>query len=63
MSFGDAARALSIATAFLIRECRQVLDVNRAAVIAVHGIVEGCKTAPLRFEVGEGNNGVAPKYK
>ena len=60
MTFADAAQALSIATALTIHECRQVLEVHRAAALAVHGIVEGCKAAPLPFGDPARNIGAAP---
>jgi len=46
LSLEDAAYALAISTALFIHDCRAMLDVRKAAAIAVFGFVEGCKAAP-----------------
>jgi hypothetical protein len=51
MSYFDAAMATAIATAMCIHDCREVLDIRKGAGIAVHGFVEGTKTAP--YPVGK----------
>lgn len=47
LSLEDAAYALAISTALFIHDCRPMLDVRKAASIAVAGFAEGCKTAPV----------------
>lgn len=47
LSYYDAAFAAAIATAMLINYCKDVLDVDKGAGVAVYGLVEGTKTAPF----------------
>jgi hypothetical protein len=35
-----------VATAFIVHQCSSVLDPNAAFGVAVHGFIEGTKTAP-----------------
>ena len=46
LSLGEAAEAVAIATAMLIRQCTEVLDPSVAFGIALYGFVEGTKTYP-----------------
>ena len=46
LSVKEAAESGAVAAALLIRQCSRVLDPNVAVGIAVHGIIEGTKTAP-----------------
>lgn len=46
LALEDAAYALAISTALFIHDCRTMLDVRKAAAMAVFGFLEGCKTAP-----------------
>ena len=45
LSDEQAAQAVAVATALLIRHCAKVLDPNVAFGIAVYGFIEGSKTA------------------
>lgn len=49
LSHREAAFAAIIATATAINVTRQVLDPNKAAALAIHALVEGCKTQPIPF--------------
>jgi hypothetical protein len=49
LSDEEAAHACAIATAFFIRDCASVLNVETAFGIAVYGFVEGTKTVPVRI--------------
>lgn len=46
LSDEEAGRAAAIATAMAIKKTEEVLDPNIAFAIALHGLVEGTKTAP-----------------
>ncbi len=46
LSLGEAAEAVAIATAMLIRQCTEVLDPSVAFGIALYGFVQGTKTYP-----------------
>jgi len=45
LSDEQAAQAVAVATALLIRHCAKVLDPNVAFGIAAYAFIEGCKTA------------------
>ncbi|MBT0568714.1 hypothetical protein KIK84_00110 [Curvibacter sp. CHRR-16] len=51
ISFHDAALGAAIATGILINDCREVLDVEKGAAIAIYGFIEGTKTAP--YPIGQ----------
>ncbi len=47
LPFKDAAFALATAAGILAYDCRPALALEKGAAIAVYGLVEGCKTAPI----------------
>ncbi|TAK92006.1 MAG: hypothetical protein EPO06_01975 [Burkholderiaceae bacterium] len=47
LSFEEAAFALATAAGILVHDCRSALDVQQGAAIAVYGLIEGSKTAPI----------------
>jgi hypothetical protein len=49
LSYREAAFASTVAAATGIHQARQVLDPQKAAVLAIHALVEGCKTQPIPF--------------
>lgn len=51
LSHHDAAFAAAIATALLIHDCQEVLDIRKGAGVAIYGLVEGTKTVP--YPIGE----------
>lgn len=46
LSDGEAADALAVATAVLIKNCSKLLDPHVGFGLAVYGFIEGTKTAP-----------------
>ena len=63
LSFEEAALALAIATGILINDCRSVLDVQQGAAIAVYGLIEGAKTAPIAVICSGVKKVTAPEEK
>jgi hypothetical protein len=49
LDFEEIAMAGAMSTALLVHDCREVLEINRACAIAVHGMVEATKTVPAAF--------------
>lgn len=52
ISHYDAAFGVAIATGIIIHDCREILDVEKGAGIAVYGFIEGTKTAPFPLAGG-----------
>lgn len=61
----DGARAFVIAAAFLINDCKNVLDIHKGCSIAIHGLVEGAKTMPrsLTSNKNQSQQSEKPWYK
>ena len=54
LTFEDAAFSLAMTSAILIHDCRWLLGVQSGASIALHGFIEGLKTAPIAMATPTG---------
>jgi hypothetical protein len=46
----DGARACALAVAFLVRECAPQIGLEAGFNVAAFGLIEGCKTVPIKNE-------------
>lgn len=63
LDYEQAARAATITTSLLMRECQQIVDPHTSFKLASYSFVEGCKTAPQRLAPATTSAAKKPWFK
>jgi hypothetical protein len=63
LDYEQAARAATITTSLLMRECQQIVDPHTSFKLAAYSFVEGSKTAPQRLATITTSEAKKPWFK